>query len=309
MNKKLTDIISIIDNNRYNNYEYLQKNTKIILDSSIVKHRFTKLFNDLLQLCKNVKRYKPSITEPVIEEKKTVSKIEHPLKSTPVIGKIIRKIPNFTQNALFNVLMKKYDLYMIKVRKVRYDPYSEVFMKAVDKLYCVLPQEESINYLKKVKYEVVEEFNKKNIYKMFNYSAKHFKKSELDDIFGNNKPVRLSMLKVFADVFNCNLIYLENTTIKFITKFVDNLAIVVLTEDRDNIYCLRTKGVNSYIRSEILKESLGVNIKLYAEQLTKTPLDKLQNLSRMKNIDHKKQGKTKKINKTRQELIDEICLS
>ena len=54
---------------------------------------------------------------------------------------------------------------MVKVSKTKYDPYSEVFMKAIDKLYCVLPKEESINYLKKIKYKVVEDFNKKNIYK------------------------------------------------------------------------------------------------------------------------------------------------
>ena len=301
MNKKISSIISIIGNNRYNNYEHFQKNTTILLPTNIVKQRFSKLFLDLLHICKNIKNDKKIVIRRTDSEKNVTSLIP------PNIVKRITKKSKFTNNKLFNDIINKYDFYMVKVSKTKYDPYSEVFMKAIDKLYCVLPKEESINYLKKIKYKVVEDFNKKNIYKLYNYSAKHFKKSELDDIFGNNKPVRLSMLKVFADVFNCNLVYLEDSVVKFITKFVDNLAIIVIMEDKDHVYCLRTKKSDCYIRSETLRGELGVNIKLYSDKLAKTPLGELQNLSRMKNIDYKKHGKTKKINKTRQELIDELC--
>jgi hypothetical protein len=310
MNKKLTHIISIIKNNRYNNYEHLQKNAAMLIKSTAATHRFSKLFNDLLQLSKKVKQN--TRVHNTIELKKKAD-LKKPIKHTPVsqpiplVKTIIKKIPAFTNNPLFNTLMTKYDLYMVKVNKSRYDPYAEILMKALDRIYCVLPKEESISYLKKIKYEVVKEFNKKSIYKLYNYSPKHFKKSDLDDIFGNNKPVRASMLKVFADVFNCNLVYLENYEVKFITKFVDNLALIVITEDINNIYCLRTKNASGYIRSETLRDALGVNIKLYSDKLAKIPLGKLQNLSRMKNLDYKKPGKTKKINKTRQELIDELC--
>lgn len=315
MNKKLSNIISIIKNNRYNNYEHLQKNATVLIKSNAAIPRFSKLFNDLLQLSKKVKQNAYSITtefKKKIPFKKTnVSNSNKKHLSFPkpitVVKSIVKKIPAFTNNAFFNTIIKKYDLYMVKVSKSRYDPYAEILMKALDRIYCVLPKEESISYLKKIKYEVVKEFNKKSLYKLYNYSPKHFKKSDLDDIFGNNKPVRPSMLKVFADVFNCNLVYLENYEVKFITKFVDNLALIVITEDINNIYCLRTKDTSGYIRSEILRDALGVNIKLYSDKLAKIPLGKLQNLSRMKNIDYKKPGKTKKINKTRQELIDELC--
>jgi len=313
MNKKLADIISIISNNRYNNYEHLQKNTKILLEPQLIKTSFTEVFKELLHLCKNVKINKNEKSTHIPNKtvnktvSKTVSKTVNKIIQLPKNSIFRQKIPNFTNNKLFNILIKKYNLYMIKVSKTRYDPYSEICMKALDKVYCVLPKEESISYLKKIKYRVVEDFNKKNIYRLYNYSSKHFKKSELDDIFSNNRPIRPSMLKVFADVFNCNLVYLENSNVKFITKFVDNLAMIIITEDQNNIYCLRTKKSHGYIRSEILKEDLGVNINFYSEKLAKTSLDVLQNLSRMKNINCKKQGKTKKINKTRQELIDELC--
>ena len=306
MNKKLTDIISIIRNNRYNSYNDAQKNSPVSLIPKVSKYKFTKLFNDLLQLGKHIKHVRPIGNKKHVE--RTINnKIAQTQIVPPVIKKTVRIISKFTNNALFNVLIKQFDFYMIKVRKTHYDFYSEIFMKALDKLYCLLPKEESLNYLKKIKYNVIDEFNKKHFYKLYNYSPKHFKKSELDDIFGNNKLVRFNMLKVFADVFNCNLIYLENSSIKFITKFVDNSAVVILTEDDGHVYCLRTKDKRGYIRSSNLKKVLGVDIKLYPEKLTKTPLSELQNLSRMKNIDYKKQGKTKKINKTREELIDELC--
>ena len=141
---------------------------------------------------------------------------------------------------------------------------------------------------------------------MHNYSTKNFKKSDLDDVFANNKPIKFSMLKVFADVFHCNLVYLEKDTINFITRFVDNLAIIVLNEDERYIYCLRTKNKNTYIRAESIKKYFNVNQILNAVELEKQSLEKLQNFSRMKNIDYKKKGKTKKINKTKKELIDEL---
>lgn len=300
MKNKLTNILSIICNNRYNSYDHLQNKCQVVLTSYSCKSKFSKLFNDLLKLCKNIKHETYVINKPPI--KKIVTK----KIPQPVTKLNIKKIYNFTNNTLFNVIIKDLDLYMIKVNKMRYDVYSEIFMKAVDKLYCVLPKEESIGYLKKIKYSVIEEFNKKNLYKLYNYSPKNFKKSELDDVFGNNKPIKFSMLKIFADVFNCNLIYLENNNVEFITKFVDNLAVIIITEDASHVYCLRTKDKSGYIRAEQLIEKFKINRKLNKTELTEMPLNKLQNFSRMKNIDYKKQGKTKKINKTKQELIDEL---
>ena len=312
MNTKLSNIVSIISNNRYNDYQHFQKNTPIILERYLAKRKFSKAFIDLLNLSKNIIK---TPIKTVIKDPETILKIpiktviKHPKKQKNIISpkKInIKKKFNFTENTLFNKIIKEEDLYIIKVKKSRYDFYSEIFMKAIDKLFCVLPDEESISYLKDIKYKILETFNKKNLYKMHNYSTKNFKKSDLDDVFANNKPIKFSMLKVFADVFHCNLVYLEKDTINFITRFVDNLAIIVLNEDERYIYCLRTKNKNTYIRAESIKKYFNVNQILNAVELEKQSLEKLQNFSRMKNIDYKKKGKTKKINKTKKELIDEL---
>ena len=321
MNKKLNNILSTIKNNRYNNFDSIQKNAPITLTKYLMGSKFTGLFNDLLKICKGSRTHTDDSTKKEKRITKTDKVPHQPIVIYPINSTVPSIVPSiapsivpstirykFTPNLLFNKIIKDLDFYIIKVKKKRYDVYSEVFMKAIDKLYCILPEKESINYLKKIKYKVIEQFNKKNLYKLFNYSAKDFKKSDLDDIFASNKPIKLSMLKVYANVFNCNLIYLNNKDILFMTRFVDNLTTVILTEDTDCIYCLRNKNKNSFIRGARLKEVLGINRSLLEKNISSMGLPALQNLSRMKNIDYKKDGKTRKINKTKQELISGLII-
>ena len=76
-------------------------------------------------------------------------------------------------------------------------------------------------------------------------------------------------------------------------------------EENNTIHTIYNKS-STFIRGIELSDVLGINKKYNEGTLSKLKLDELQNISKMKNKDIKKQGKTSKINKTKDELIQEI---
>ena len=76
-------------------------------------------------------------------------------------------------------------------------------------------------------------------------------------------------------------------------------------EYNNQLFSIQSKN-NNYIRGSELLKYLNFK-KIYTEiEISKFNLDEIQNISKMKNINIKKDGKSGKINKKKDELIKEI---
>jgi len=298
MYKKLNNILNTISKNNYNNYDDLQVDTTIFVKEYSLNKTFSVGFKKILKFSKEVK-FGPEIK--LRTNKVTDIQIK---TTTPQKKRVIKSTKILTKNIIYNKLLENQKHFTTKISKKNYDAYSEVFFKSIDNQLCVLPKIEYIGYLKKMKQNIVVDFNKENYYKLYNYSSKYFKKSDIDDVFVNNKAVSIRMLRVYADVLCINLIYIQNGDIDFINPYRNNFVTVVIYEGSEYLYSI--KSLNSFIRGSEIKSILIKYIKLEPRHLNRLSLDRLQNLSRMQNLDYKKDGKTRKINKTREELIGQL---
>ncbi len=303
MYKKLNHILKTISNNSYNNYDHLQNNATIFVKEYSLNKNFSPLFKKLIKFSKGSKF--------IPEKKSRPSEISDRSKKEKVLKEPVREVKKkfmpkniLTKNIIYNRLLENKNLFTIKIYKKNYDAYSEIFFKSIDNQLCVLPKTDYISYLKKMKQRIVVDFNKENYYKLYNYSSKYFKKSDIDDVFVNNKALPLKMLRVYADVFHINLVYIQNGDIDFMNHYRDNLVTVIIYEGAEYLYCI--KKYSSFIRGSDIKNLLTRHINLEIRNLNRLSLDKLQNLSRMQNLEYKKDGKTRKINKTREELIAQL---
>ena len=157
-----------------------------------------------------------------------------------------------------------------------------------------------------MKLRCIDIFNKQQYYKKYSYSSKDFKKSDLENTFSMNLSITLPMIKVYANIFGFNIIYKDiDSKYQYLTRFVKENCTVLMVEDNNNIYTLYDKS-QMFVRGITLSNILEINKKLDDKNLSKSKLNEIQNIAKMKNIDVKKAGKTGKINKTKQELIDEI---
>jgi len=189
----------------------------------------------------------------------------------------------------------------------RHDNYSLAFFKTIDSTFRNSNDYHyNSNHLKHMKVKVIDIFNKQSFYKNFSYSSKDFKKSDLDNAFAMNLHITRNMLKVYSNVFRINLVYKTiESGFQFLTRFDTNNATIVLLEDKNALYTVYNKS-STFIRGSELSDVLEVN-KIYTEStLNKMKLDELQNIAKKNNKDVKKQGKTSKINKTKEEIIGEL---
>ena len=208
-----------------------------------------------------------------------------------------------------NKILSKNDNFTTFTHKInpRYDNYSLAFFKTIDSSFRNSNDYIfNTDYLKKMKVSIIDIFNKQEFYKKFSYSSKDFKKSDLDNCFTMNMSINKNMLKVYCNVFRINLVYKTlESSFKFMTRFDKNNATFIIIEDNNALHTLYNKS-NTFIRGSELSDILGVDKNWSEGQLIKMKLDELQNIAKMKNKDVKKQGKTSKINKTKEELIKEI---
>ena len=186
-------------------------------------------------------------------------------------------------------------------------------MKSIDPIFRSLSDKKYIeNLLKHLKIKLIDIFNKQEFYQKYEFSTKDFKKSELEETFMTNLPITLYMLKIFANIFDTNLIYKnlnqDKSTYQYLNNFISNRVTVILFDYDNKIFSIVPKNGN-YIRGEDLAKYLGYKNSFTEPDLLKCNLDKIQNLSKMKNICIKKQGKTGKINKKKEDLIKEILNS
>lgn len=212
-------------------------------------------------------------------------------------------------NSINKIIQTNPDFSILSTKKIdNKDNYSLAFFRTIDSSFRLSQDERfNIEYIKKHKIKAIDVFNKQGFYKKFSYSSKDFKKSDLENAFAMNLNISLTMIKVYANIFRINFVYknVDDNVYSFMTRFEPNNATFLMIEDRNHIYTIFNKK-STFIRGSELSSLLNLNIDYSSKSLEKLKLEDLQNIAKMKNKDIKKQGKTSKINKTKEELIQEI---
>tara|TARA_B110000967_G_C18872727_1_gene556383 strand:- start:898 stop:1866 length:969 start_codon:yes stop_codon:yes gene_type:complete len=315
MLKKLDLLVNNLRTCKYNSYANNQKSI-LVLKAYNCRRDFISAFKSLLKKSNDLPNLSSTPVRTPIYTKKVIKNInnlelkpaEIPLKihtDINVAKQIIKKRGYI--NRIFNTMADTNTLYILKVDKNSRDPYSEVFLKAVDNCICVGSTRYNGDYYKKIKYASIAYFNKNNYYKLFNYNSKNFKKSTLDDVFANNESLELNMLVVYANVLNCNLVYIKaDSEPQFMTPYVRHNVTVVLYEEFNSLFCLKTHNKQTFIRGTQLIKPLDIDRIFKKSKLETKKLPELQNLTRMKNMEYKKMGKNRKINMTKDELVSQL---
>lgn len=327
----------LVDELKNKNRNYLidefQKNSSQKLfyqESKFIKKELHLLFKKIIKSNKNsnlneipqlVKENKKLSNDNLIIKRKNRPIIENPIDSINLEKRQENtlSIPELKDDMNLNE-KKKYThsnlskfsekFNIIEYVKTNHDIYSIILCKYIDPIFRNYKDKNTINdYLKHFKIKIIDIFNKQDFYRNKFYSFKDFKKSDLDDIFINNKMISLSMIKVYCDVLNINLVYqhLDEAVTKFnfMNNFISKRATLVLFENKSKLFIVTS--LNKYlIRGEDISNLLHINKKFSKQELEKYKLDDLQNISKMKNICIKKDGKISKINKLKEELIEEI---
>ena len=206
---------------------------------------------------------------------------------------------------ILDSIVEEHSYISIICNKKKGDYLSIAFFSSISGIFNIASDVQKNDILKNIKLEMITKFVKENYYRNYDYSVKYFKKSDADEVFTNNNPVTVKMLKIYGDILNVNIVHIKDNIIEFITKFNPNNATVLINEVNNNVYTLLSS--NQFIRGDILKDILGIEKKHSETELLKYKLDKLQNIAKMKFIDIRKAGKTGKINVTKTELIELIC--
>ena len=185
------------------------------------------------------------------------------------------------------------------------DLYSWMFFSIFCNKYLMkMNIQERNQWLKQIKYDILVDFNKHDMYKLYSYNE-DFKKSELDYIFGMKQEVPLSMIRIYGDVFNINVISINKEgNIKFMNICKSRRAtwLIIESDNGEGWYNIIKKknSENKYLRYEEIDE---IKIKKVEEKMG---LDELQNYAKGLGIDPKKEGKVGKKNKLKSELVEEI---
>ena len=206
---------------------------------------------------------------------------------------------------ILNSIVEQHSNININTINKRGDYLSIAFFSSISGIFNVASDAQKNDMLKNIKLDIISKFVRENYYRNYDYSVKYFKKSDADEVFTNNTPITVKMLKIYGDILNVNIVYIKDNIIEFITKFNLNNATVLINELNNNVYSLLSS--NQFIRGDIFKDILGIEKKYSETELLKYKLDKLQNIAKMKFIDIRKAGKTGKINVTKIELIKLIC--
>jgi hypothetical protein len=283
--------------------EKIQTNTTLSLDYEYEKYslQLSKLYNA------NIKDHKQSNQKHLNVH--TYEKVQHKSYPKPDRLEIHNKFTYLKNIYSINKILERHiNLGVFLHKKVNYiDNYSLSLFKTLDsKIRNSSDRVYNKLYLKNMKLRCIDIFNKQQYYKKYSYSSKDFKKSDLENTFSMNLSITLPMIKVYANIFGFNIIYKDiDSKYQYLTRFVKENCTVLMVEDNNNIYTLYDKS-QMFVRGITLSNILEINKKLDDKNLSKSKLNEIQNIAKMKNIDVKKAGKTGKINKTKQELIDEI---
>ena len=188
------------------------------------------------------------------------------------------------------------------------DYLSTILLSALSPLFYNLPDNDKVDELKSTKLELITIFNKENYYRNYDYSTKHFKKIEADDILSNNLPITVNMLKIYGDILSLNIVYIFDNKTEFITKFNKSRATVIISETKSKVYTVTHSSSDKFLRGSDCEKILNVNTRFSKCTLESKKLDELQNIAKMLNLDIKKQGKTGRVNIKKEELIEMIAV-
>ena len=239
------------------------------------------------------------------KEKENISEIDCKVKKIKDKPCIIKEYTANNLNTTINKLKElNKDYYTFSITKDG-DYYSSAVFSYLSKVFNVAPETTKNEMLKDIKLDIITKFNKENYYKNYDYSIKHFKKSDADEKLSCNLPITSKMIKIYGDIFNINIVLINGDINEFVTKFNRNNATLVIEENSKNLVVLMTK--QNFIRGEELVDILQIDKKYDQKELEKSKLDVLQNLAKMKNMNIRKAGKTGKINVKKEELITLIC--
>jgi len=204
---------------------------------------------------------------------------------------------------ILNILAQKY--LILDFDNSITDVYSVGLLGALSDEFYTMPHNDQKQFLKKIKLDAITIFNMENLYKDGVYNSKDFKKADIDNAFGSNLPVPLLMTKIYASIFQLNIIYIKliNPTmeIRYINTFNPDRVTIIYLED-DNITYVVKKHLG-YIRGFDIKQYFNIMPKCSLQTLDKLKLEELQNISNSLGICIKKQGKVSKVNIKKEELI------
>ncbi len=208
-------------------------------------------------------------------------------------------------NIYLDNLSNDKNVILIGYLKSKIDVLSYLCFECLSDDIYIMQTKDKINNIKECKLDCISIFNIENLFKTCNFTSKECKKSDLDDVFTNNKPINISMLKVIGAVLNINIIYIKNNEKDFLNILKENRATLLIIEHNDMLYTVKKKS--GFLRANEI-EKYGITIKrtFSKESLEKMKLEEIQNIANSLNIDIKKDGKTGKINKKKEELIEDI---
>ena len=233
-------------------------------------------------------------------EHKIIVKINKPLKDN---------YPEKCSCIFLNKLVTNNQYLNILVQKKTGDYLSNILFSSLSQLYYNLSESDQRDELKTIKLKIITKFNKDNYYRNYDYSTKHFKKIDADDVFCNNKEITVNMLKIYGDVLNINVVYITNNDCYYITKFNKDIATVIISDSKNYIYTIGHIKSNRFLRGDMCIKTLDINKKYSKSTLEKFKLEELQNIAKMYNLDIKKEGKSRRINIKKEELIEIIAVN
>lgn len=282
---------------KYINAPSSHKITKI-LKKPIVKSPLNNTNKTKLQLLKSV------IKEDIITNIKN-NKTE-PMDANTNTNTTISYM-NCPCNYLKELTKKEPTLNILSINRTG-DYLSTILLSALSPLFYNLPDNDKVDELKSTKLELITIFNKENYYRNYDYSTKHFKKIEADDILSNNLPITVNMLKIYGDILSLNIVYIFDNKTEFITKFNKSRATVIISETKSKVYTVSHSSSDKFLRGSDCEKILNVNTRFSKCTLESKKLDELQNIAKMLNLDIKKQGKTGRVNIKKEELIEMIAV-
>lgn len=243
---------------------------------------------------------KSDIKEDIVTKIKTTETDNIDTNTTP-------SCINCPCNYLKELIKKDSTLNLLSINKAG-DYLSTILLSALSPLFYNLPDNDKIDELKSIKLELITIFNKENYYRTYDYSTKHFKKIEADDILSNNLPITVNMLKIYGDILSLNIVYIFDNKTEFITKFNKSRATVIISETKNKVYTVTHSSSDKFLRGSDCEKILNINTRFSKCTLESKKLDELQNIAKMLNFDIKKQGKTGRVNIKKEELIEMIAV-
>jgi hypothetical protein len=284
-------------------------NIQSVLSPELVEFRkiYSHSYNEPIQSYNNDK------DEFIIKDYKDVLKFFNINSKKSIIKSTISSTVTIPINKINTSKFIKLDDFEYKYyNKKENDLYSWMFFNIFCNKYLMkMNIQERNQWLKQIKYDILLDFNKYDLYKKYSYDE-DFKKSDLDAIFGMNLSIPLNMIRIYADVCNINCISIDmKGYIKYINICQKNRAtwLIIESDNGDGWYNIIKKknSNNEFLRYNELNHILINDFKKVDDINEKSvTLEVLQNYAKGLGIDPKKEGKVGKKNKLKSELIDEI---